>query len=238
MGFLPLKKFVDAQYLLPGKNVCGIDEVGRGPWAGPLVAAALMFKKDVKIHGCADSKKLSADQREKILKKLEKIAVYGVGIATVEEIDGFGLTKATTMAYERALLQLEQKCSNDKNIKMCSIVHESGKEPPRELSYVLRPDFLLIDGRDKHQLRYPTKSVIKGDEKIKVIACASIVAKVARDNIMRNLAVKYPQYGFEEHKGYGTERHQQALEKYGVCEIHRKSFEPIAKRDRHSVYNP
>lgn len=202
MGFLPLKKFLNPEYLQKGKIICGIDEVGRGPWAGPLLAAAIIFTKDIRIHGCADSKKLTAEQREKILKKLEKIAYYGIGLASVEEIDEHGLTRATTLAYLRALQELEQKQHH-------------------------HPDFIVIDGRDQHQLPYPSKSIIKGDEKLKIIACASIIAKVKRDAIMKKLARKYPQYGFNQHKGYGTRMHQQALVKHGPCALHRKSFMPI-----------
>lgn len=215
MGFLSIKKFVEPQYLEEGKIICGLDEVGRGPWAGPLVAAALIFPKEVKIQGCADSKKLTAQQREKIYKKLQKVSWFGVGIVSVEEVDELGLIKATNLAFVRALEELELK-------------RKTASEKSKDVdSNPLRPDFLLIDGRDKLTLPHPFKTIIKGDEKIKIIACASIIAKVTRDAMMRSLGLKYPQYGFEDHKGYGTKMHQRALAKHGVCEIHRKSFEPV-----------
>ncbi len=204
MGFLPIKKFLD-QSSRHYKVFCGIDEVGRGPWAGPLVACALILKKDVPIPGCADSKMLTAAQREKLFKKLQTLAVYGVGIVTVEEVDNLGLIAATNKAFVRALKDLADKPD------------------------AITPEFLLVDGRDKLQLPHPFKTVIKGDSKIKIIACASIIAKVTRDRMMVDLAKKYPHYAFEDHKGYGTKRHQQALHLHGPCAIHRKSFEPIKK---------
>lgn len=182
--------------------ICGLDEAGRGPWAGPLVTCALVFKKKriCGLKGVKDSKKLTEQKREDFFSVIGKIAVYGVGIAEVTEIDTFGLTKATKLAFLRALENLP-----------------------------MRPDFLLIDGRDKFQLPYAARSIIKGDEKIKIITCAGIVAKVTRDRIMRKLALQYPQYGFERHKGYGTARHARALKKNGICPIHRKSFSPVAQ---------
>ncbi len=185
--------------------ICGIDEVGRGPWAGPLVACALVFKRK-RVFGLKevkDSKKLTEKKREKFFAIIKKNAVYGIGMAEVEEIDTFGLTKATNLAFTRAL---------------------------EELPLAFKPDFLLIDGREKWKLPYPSRSIIKGDEKIKIIACASIMAKVTRDRIMRKLALQYTKYGFERHKGYGTSRHARALKKHGICPIHRRSFRPIRNK--------
>ncbi len=200
MVFLPLKKFIGAEV----KAVCGLDEVGRGPWAGPLVACALMLKKDIRFKGLKDSKKMSARKREQIFKILQKNAVYGLGKATVGEIDSYGLTRATNMAFNRALKEYSAKKGS------------------------IKPEILLVDGRDRLKLPITHKTIIKGDEKLKIIACASIVAKVTRDAMMRKLALKWLHYGFERHKGYGTARHQAALEKYGPCPLHRKSFAPVA----------
>ena len=194
MAFLSLKKFVPAHC----KVVCGIDEVGRGPWAGPLVACALVLKKNIAIKGLKDSKQLMPERREEIFKILQRSAHYGLGIVEVEEIDAFGLIKATNLAFIRALENLPT-----------------------------RPDFLLVDGRDKLNLPHPFITIIKGDEKLKPIACASIIAKVTRDRMMLDLHKKYPQYAFDEHKGYGTRKHQHALRNHGICPLHRKSFKPV-----------
>ena len=183
--------------------ICGLDEVGRGPWAGPLVTCALILSPRHGIAGIRDSKKLSQSQREKIHKTLAKKSYFGIGVASVKEIDSLGLIKATNLAFIRALADMQTKKG--------SVV----------------PDLLLVDGRDKLTLPYPHKSIIRGDDKIRAISAASIVAKVTRDRMMKELAVRYPRYGFEQHKGYGTERHQRALKKYGPCPLHRTSFRPV-----------
>jgi len=198
MPFLPLHKLIP-EHVNPLK-VCGIDEVGRGPWAGPLVACALMFRKDIRLHKLKDSKHLTEDRRNNFFRILEKKSWYGIGVVEVTEIDKMGLIKATNLAFVRALEQMKQ-----------------------------RPEFLVIDGRDRLNLPYPFKTIIKGDEKVKIIACASIMAKVFRDRLMEKLSKKYPKYGFESHKGYGTREHQRALNKHGACAIHRKSFAPVHK---------
>ncbi|MEZ4087144.1 MAG: ribonuclease HII [Candidatus Gracilibacteria bacterium] len=202
MAFLSLKKLLETDQ---PPFVWGLDEAGRGPWAGPVVACALMFLEDVRIHGIKDSKQLNKEQREKIYKKLADKTVFGVGRAEHHEIDTFGLTKATNMAYQRAVEALLEK--------------KKSKEP----------ELMLIDGRDKFQLPFRYHSIIKGDAKVKIIACASIIAKVERDKIMEEYAKKFPEYGFEYHKGYGTKRHQQALKQHGTCEIHRTSYAPIVR---------
>lgn len=199
MAFLSLKKLIPPE--IHEEQVCGIDEVGSGPWAGPIVACALMFPKSIQLPGLKDSKQLSEQQREEFYKILHEQAAYGIGVAEVEEVDSMGLLKANNTAFQRALKQLAEK------------------------GYT--PSFLLVDGRDKLSLPHPHKTVIKGDEKIRIVACASIVAKVYRDRLMKELAKKYPEYGFENHKGYGTDQHQQALRKHGACTIHRKSFAPV-----------
>ena len=199
MRFVSTAKFVPPRY----KVICGIDEVGRGPWAGPLVACALVLPHVNAIKECNDSKKLTAEKREKIYARLQKKAIYGVGIVDVEELNTLNLVRATNVAMQRALDELVSKSES------------------------FTPDFLLIDGKDTFQFTYPFKTIIKGDSKIKVIACASIVAKVIRDRMMKEYSVKYPQYGFADHKGYGTKEHQKALEKHGICALHRKNFKPI-----------
>ena len=201
MVFLQLKKFIDAA--VTGKVICGLDEVGRGPWAGPLVACALVLKKDLRFKGLKDSKKMTGPAREKIFKMLGKRADWGIGVASVAEIDKLGLIKATNLAFNRALSEMAGKKGS------------------------VRPDFLVVDGRDRLELPIPHKTVIKGDEKIKIIACASIVAKVVRDRMMREMGLKWPGYGFEKHKGYGTALHLEALKKHGPCELHRRSFRPV-----------
>lgn len=200
MAFLSLKKIVPAQFHQDLQLVCGIDEVGRGCWAGPLVACALIFTKKITIKGLKDSKQLSPERREEIFELLQPVCVYGIGMVSNVEIDTLGLTRATTSAYVRALEQLP-----------------------------FTPSYIVIDGRDRHPLPLPSTTLIKGDEKIKVIACASIIAKVTRDRMMMKISEKYPEYGFQEHKGYGTRRHQRALKKFGVTEIHRKSYKPVQK---------
>lgn len=199
MAFWALKKLIPEG--TDEQLVCGLDEVGRGPWAGPIVACALMFPRALKLEKLADSKHLTEERREEFFEYLDKNAAYGIGMAEVEEIDKLGLIKANNTAFNRAIEQLAQK------------------------GHV--PKFILVDGRDRLNLPHPWKTFIKGDEKIKIIACASIMAKVIRDRIMDDLGKKYPEYGFGSHKGYGTQEHQQALKKYGACEIHRKSFAPI-----------
>lgn len=199
MRFLSTAKLVPTQY----KIICGLDEVGRGPWAGPLVACALVLPNPRSIKECNDSKKLTAEKREKIFTRLKKKAVYGIGIVEVEELNRLNLIQATNMAMLRALEDLRNKPGS------------------------MTPEFLLIDGKDKLRFPYPFKTIIKGDEKIKIIACASIVAKVTRDRLMKRYAKKYPQYGFALHKGYGTKQHQQAIKQYGICELHRHNFQPI-----------
>jgi len=146
---------------------------------------------------------MSAAAREKIRALLEKNAVYGLGVSSVEEVDALGLIPATNLAFTRALEEMLKKEGS------------------------MKPDYLVVDGRDKLKLPIPHRTVIKGDEKIKVIACASIMAKVVRDRMMGEMAVKWPEYGFERHKGYGTGEHKKALEKNGPCELHRRSFRPV-----------
>jgi len=201
MSFQSIEKHLGADY--PYKVICGIDEAGRGPWAGPLVACALTMPLTTRVVGLDDSKKLTAAERDKLFPILEKKAQYGVGIVDSLYIDQYGLSKAVNQTFKLALQDLQIK-------------HPE-----------LTPDFLLIDGRDKLALPFPYKTIIDGDQKIKLIAAASIIAKVTRDRMMQEESKKYPEYGFHEHMGYGTKRHQEALSKYGISPIHRKSYAPV-----------
>jgi len=184
------------------KCVAGLDEAGRGPLAGPVVAGAILIKVGSKIlfEDINDSKKLSEKQREKFYKILtnHKDIRWGVGIVSEKVIDKINILEATKLAMQKAI----------KNLK---------------------PDFLLLDGNFKIKSLVPQKSIIKGDQKVISISAASIIAKVTRDRIMGKLHKKYPQYRFDRHKGYGTQLHIKMLKKYGTCLIHRKSFQPISK---------
>ncbi|HOV41407.1 MAG TPA: ribonuclease HII [Oscillospiraceae bacterium] len=176
--------------------VCGVDEAGRGPLAGDVYAAAVVFDEDVTIDGLNDSKKLSAKKREKLFDEIiEKARAYSIAAASVEEIESLNILGATFLAMKRAVDGLG-------------------------LDFGL----VLVDGNKKPQLKYPVETVIKGDSLSASIAAASILAKVSRDRYMKILAEKYPQYEFSKHKGYGTARHRELILKYGPCEIHRKSF--------------
>ncbi|MBU1703452.1 ribonuclease HII [Patescibacteria group bacterium] len=214
MAFLSIKKVLEEAIVkrpdIGGSRVfCGMDEAGRGPWAGPVVAAVVVFRgKDLRIKGLKNSKALTAEKREEIYRKLKTKVFFGVGSATHEEIDELGLIKATNRAFTRALEALKK---------------DKSRRPP---------DLLIIDGRDKFNMPIPYVSVIKGDEKVKIVACASIIAKVERDKIMKKYAKKFPLYGFDENMGYGTKRHQKGIKEHGICEIHRRTYEPVARLSR------
>lgn len=188
--------------------VCGIDEVGRGPLAGPVVAGAVIFSSDhKKIDGIRDSKLLSLKQRNILYTKIQESCVsYGVGIVSAAKIDELGITKAIQLAMQLAIKEIETKIDE-------------------------RIEILLIDGANVLEIpNYKQKRIKKGDMLHYSISAASIIAKVTRDNIMCEYARKYPEYGFEHHVGYGTKAHIEALDKYGVCDIHRKSFKPVSIR--------
>jgi len=176
--------------------VAGVDEAGRGPLAGPVVAAAVIFPQNIFIAGINDSKKLSSIRREELFHVIQKKALsFAVGIVDEKEIDRINILRATFKAMRMAIGGLS--------------VH---------------PDHLLIDGRPLPEKIYPQTAIIKGDQKSFSIAAASILAKVVRDQIMIKYDKDYPQYGFARHKGYGTKQHVKAIREYGPCEIHRKSF--------------
>lgn len=178
------------------KLVCGADEVGRGPLAGPVVCAAVIMPVDDIIEGVDDSKKLSAKKREALSELILKKAVaYSICRIEAEEIDEINILNATKLCMKRAVESLEVK-----------------------------PDFVLTDGNMTLDITYPQKSIIKGDSLSYSIGCASIIAKVYRDKLMDGFAKEYPGYGFEKHKGYGTAEHINAIKKSGLCKIHRRSF--------------
>lgn len=181
---------------LPFDLVCGVDEAGRGPLAGPVCAAAVILPKGLVIPGLNDSKKLSDKRRRELFPIIQQEAVsFGIAFASQEEIDEINILQATFLAMRRAMEQLNPQ-----------------------------PEFALIDGNRETDFGVPCKTVIKGDSLSANIAAASVLAKVTRDNWMMEAAEKYPGYGFEIHKGYGTKAHYAALEKLGPCPIHRRSF--------------
>lgn len=186
----------DSFYAQGCQVICGVDEAGRGPLAGPVCAAAVILPKHLEIPGLTDSKKLTDKKRRELFPLIQEQAVaYGIGLASQEEIDEINILQATFLAMERALSQLN-----------------------------VRPDMVLIDGNRERDFGVPVQTVIKGDSLSANIAAASILAKVTRDNLTMELAQQYPQYGFEIHKGYGTKAHYEALRQYGASPIHRRSF--------------
>lgn len=176
--------------------ICGIDEAGRGPLAGPVCAAAVILPRDVDLPGLNDSKKLSDKKRRELYPLImEKAVAYGIGFADEKEIDEINILQATYLAMERALQGLQ-----------------------------IKPDFALIDGNRAKDFGLPVRTVVHGDSLSASIAAASVLAKVTRDDWMLKMAEEYPRYGFEIHKGYGTKVHYDALREHGPCPIHRMSF--------------
>ena len=202
---LNLKKEEKALYEKGIVSICGIDEAGRGPLAGPVVVACSLMPKDSMIEGVNDSKKIAEKKRERIYEEIIKEAIaYGVGIINQEEIDRINILNATKKGLTIAIKELEEKLEKQ-NLK--------------------RPEVILVDaltGIDT--LGIPYKSIIHGDAISYSIACASIIAKVTSDRIMKQMDEIYPQYGFAKHKGYGTAAHMQAIRENGLCPIHRRSF--------------
>ncbi len=177
-------------------NICGVDEAGRGPLAGPVFAAAVILSDGVEIEGLNDSKKLSEKKREELFPIIcEKAVAFGIASADEKEIDEINILNATFLAMQRAIEKL-------------SIV----------------PDFVLVDGNRLPKLNCEGKSVVKGDSLSASIAAASVLAKVSRDRFMLDLAKKYPEYEFEKHKGYPTKLHYEKVEQFGISDIHRKTF--------------
>ena len=196
---LRLDKMLEYERALYAKGyefVCGIDEAGRGPLCGPVVAAAVILKKDDHIEGVNDSKKLSEKKREELFETIKERAVaWSVGIVDEETIDRINILEATRLAMKKAVEGLKQ-----------------------------RPDFALVDAEKKVPIDVPYSPIIKGDALSESIAAASIIAKVTRDHMIVELDKEYPEYGFAKNKGYGTKEHTDAILKYGLCKAHRRSF--------------
>lgn len=192
-----LKEYENKLYTQGIKYIAGIDEAGRGPLAGPVVVGVVILKPDSFIEGINDSKKISENRREKIYNQIiEEAIAWEVGIVEQEEIDEINILNATKKALNTAITKIKTK-----------------------------PETILVDALEKIDTNgIPYTSIIKGDAKIYSISAASIIAKVTRDRIMKKYDKEYPQYGFEQHKGYGTAKHIQAIKEYGPCPIHRKSF--------------
>jgi len=202
------------------ERVVGLDEAGRGPLAGPVVASAVMVRQ-FKISNLKfkinDSKKISAKNREKIYEILinHPDIRWGIGIVSEKVIDKINILEATKLAMQKAIINLQNNFSLSYNGR-----RKEGKS--------LNVDFLLIDGNFSLQAEVPQKSIIKGDQKVFSICAAGIIAKVTRDKVMEKMHKKYPNYGFHKHKGYGTSLHIKNLQKFGPCKIHRKSFFPVS----------
>lgn len=179
--------------------ICGVDEAGRGPLAGPVSAAAVILDPARPIAGLADSKKLSEKQRDLLAPIIrERALAWAVAYAEVDEIDTLNILQATLLAMRRAVLALS-----------------------------IQPQQVLVDGLYCPQTGIPSEAIVKGDSKVAAISAASILAKTARDELMLKLHVEYPQYGFDGHKGYPTAAHLAALHEHGVSEVHRRSFRPV-----------
>lgn len=186
----------NAHYEQGVQIICGVDEAGRGPLAGPVCAAAVILPKGLEIPGLNDSKKLTDKKRRELMPIIKEQALaYGIAFASHEEIDQINILQATFLAMERALAQLQ-----------------------------IKPDLALIDGNRKKEFGLPVETVVKGDSRSANIAAASVLAKVTRDDYMEAMELEYPGYGFAVHKGYGTKAHYDALREKGPCPIHRMTF--------------
>jgi ribonuclease HII len=197
---LVMTQYEQASYSKGYVNVAGIDEAGRGPLAGPVVAAACILPKGLLIPGVNDSKKLSSVQRKKLFDYIiqHPQIYYAVGVVSEKTIDKINILEATKVAMLEAVNGLPSV-----------------------------PDYLLVDGLKLNHPQIPSEKIIKGDQLSLSIAAASIIAKETRDEMMRELHQKFPEYGFDKHAGYGTEFHRKAIEKHGPCEAHRMTFDPI-----------
>jgi ribonuclease HII len=195
----PSNRFERQAWRAGYRAVAGVDEAGRGALAGPVLAAAVIIAPDEEIAGIDDSKRLTPRQREELEHLIQERALgWAVGIATAEEVDELNVLRATERAMAGALRRLRPV-----------------------------PDYALVDGRPVRGLPVPSRAIIDGDARSVSIAAASVLAKVERDRIMCAMHGRYPEYGFADHKGYGTRRHSEALLQHGPCPIHRLSFEPV-----------
>ena len=182
------------------KIIAGVDEVGRGCLAGPVVSAAVILKKGIKIKNLKESKKLNFKQRIEIVKNIKKNSFFSIGLASVKEIEKLNILQASLLSMKRAIINLSKK-----------------------------PDLVLVDGNFAPQVDSRCKTIVKGDEKIKCISAASVLAKVYRDKIMIKMSKKYKNYSWNKNFGYGTKQHILGLKKHGLTSMHRKNFKPIHK---------
>lgn len=191
--------FNDLLLAQSGDLIAGVDEAGRGPLAGPVVAAAVILDPDRPIEGLRDSKKLSEPVRERLALEIkEKALAWSVAHASVEEIDSLNILQATLLAMKRAIEGLS-----------------------------VRPQLVLVDGNRLPKLKIPMNAIVKGDDLVPAISAASIIAKTTRDGWLRDIDAQYPEYGFARHKGYGVKAHIEAIRRFGVLPVHRKSFAPV-----------
>ena len=194
-----LARFDDDYRIRWGDLLGGVDEAGRGPLAGPVVAACVVLRPGTKLPGVRDSKMLTAPEREKAFERIRvKAVAFGVGVGSVMEVDAFNIRMASLLAMRRAIEALGMK-----------------------------PQGFLVDGVDALVCDAPCEAVVDGDAKSLAVAAASVVAKVTRDAMMSEQALSFPQYGFDHNKGYATQEHCEALRRNGPCDIHRKSFRPV-----------
>jgi ribonuclease HII len=184
--------------MLASMGICGIDEAGRGPLAGPVVAAAVILPRRGRPKGLDDSKQLTAEARDELAAAIRRVGIVAIGIASVEEIDTLNILRASHLAMRRAFDALAE-----------------------------RPVAAIVDGNMSPDLPCPVECVIDGDVIVPIVSAASIVAKVERDRMMVDLCAQYPGYAFSKHKGYSTPEHQEALTRLGPCAIHRRSFKPV-----------
>lgn len=182
-----------------GVLICGVDEAGRGPLAGPVFAACVVLRKQNRIEGLADSKQLTPGRREELAVQIrERAAGWAIASASVQEIDRLNILRASLLAMRRAVGQL-----------------------------LIEPHEVLVDGLHCPAVAFPVRAIVDGDALVAEISAASILAKTARDALMVQLHALYPEYGFDSHKGYSTPQHLQALQRFGICPIHRRSFAPV-----------
>ncbi len=206
-----LDSTLDEKYFAEYGIVCGTDEAGRGPLAGPVAAAAVVLPEGCVIDGLDDSKKLSEKKREKLYSEIcEKAVAYGIALSSHEEIDEYNILRASLLAMKRAV----------------DIVCET-----------VQPSVILVDGNRNTDFGIPSVPIVHGDAQSQSIAAASVLAKVTRDRIMTELDAKYPEYNFKKHKGYPTREHMLAVYEFGPCEIHRKTFLGFLEKDKEKLEN-
>jgi ribonuclease HII len=193
--------------MLAAMGICGIDEAGRGPLAGPVVAAAVLLPRRGRPKGLGDSKQLTPEARAELARAIRACGVVAVGVASVEEIDQLNILQASLLAMRRAFAALPEPAVA-----------------------------AIVDGNMAPDLPCPVEAVVEGDAIVPIVSAASIIAKVERDRLMTDFCARYPGYLFSKHKGYGTPEHQEALTRLGPCPIHRRSFKPVQEAlERHAL---